>query len=81
MKSEAEIIGGATLRILRSSPPRLLCRKSLMIEVAKEFSELYELDMHVEDSMAYEAVLWLLINSSDYPYNIPKENPFLNSPY
>lgn len=52
-----------------------------MIEVAKEFSELYELDMHVEDSMAYEAVLWLLINSSDYPYNIPKENPFLNSPY
>lgn len=79
MKSEAEIIGEATLRILRASPPISLCRKSLIIEISREYSEMYELEMHVDNSMTYEAILWLLIHSSNYPYDVSEDKPILGS--
>ena len=74
MKTESEIIGAATRRLLQSRPFEKVTRKMLIQEISREFSEIYETGDSVEDSLIYESALWLLINPFDSPFTPAKKS-------
>lgn len=75
MKTEAEIIGAATRKILESNPSAGISRKQLIEELTREYLELYETGKVANDSLIYESVLWLLINQ---PASVHLQDPEKN---
>ncbi len=72
MKTEAEIIGAATRKILQSNPSAGISRKRLIEELTREYLELYETRALTNDFLIYESVLWLLINQ---PASVDLQDP------
>ncbi|MGY6029857.1 hypothetical protein [Phytobacter sp. AG2a] len=72
MKTEAEIIGATTRRILESNPSAGISRKRLIEELTREYLKLYETRTLTNDFLIYESVLWLLINQ---PASVDLQDP------